>query len=68
MNSETKGACGACGCSTTGVWTGKIAGNHAYIRLCHDCVTELTGDEIDDYGEEFPEETRDDLMPRDLDD
>lgn len=56
--------CGICGCVTRGRWTGKFGDAlPTTVALCGDCVHEM----IEDYGQEFPEETFDDLPPDDLD-
>jgi len=63
--SEAERACHACDESTRCYWTDRRG---RMVPLCQGCAEDLFVEEIDDPGEEFPEESHDDLLPDDYDD
>jgi hypothetical protein len=66
MNSKTEGACESCGSPTKAFWCDHDDPRRRVAHLCGDCAEDLFVDEIDDYGDEFPEESHDDLLPDDF--
>jgi hypothetical protein len=66
MNSDAKERCEGCGDLTPMRWRGVVNGATRVAALCHSCVEELFDIEIDPYGEEFPDESHDDLLDDDI--
>jgi len=67
MSSNDK-RCVACQGLTRGEWCGSIGdGARITLPLCGDCFQELADETIDDFGDEFPEESHDDVDLPDLD-
>lgn len=66
MNSESLIPCHICGDPTNGMWSEMRGGTRRAVHVCAECIEELSGDAIDDYGDEFPDEQHDDLLPDDF--